>query len=198
MDARIVVADDEDVTTRVITLAFAHDPVWYPALGRADGATDHHFGYWRFFVRGAVPHGLSGIANDGAAVSVWLPGDASEVSDADAVAFDRYLAARLSPSDVDQLQELFQRFEDAHPRTEPHNYLSLLGTHPEHRGRGIGQALLRWDLDRFDADGIPTYLESSNSANDYRYQRVGYRPVSSFRAVRDGTVVTGMWRPVGG
>lgn len=182
----------------MITLAFADDPLWGPVLARHDGITDHHAGYWRFFVRGAIPYGVSGIADGGAAVSIWLPDDAPEVSAEDADAFELFVADSVAPPQVGDLHALYDRFEAAHPRAEPHYYLSLLATHPNHRGQGIGQALLRWDLDRFDAAGMPTYLESSNSANDHRYARFGYRPVSSFRALRDDTIVTGMWRAVGG
>jgi ribosomal protein S18 acetylase RimI-like enzyme len=28
-----------------------------------------------------------------------------------------------------------------HPREPPHYYLTLLGTHPDHRGKGIGMRL---------------------------------------------------------
>ncbi len=67
-------------------------------------------------------------------------------------------------------------FGEAHPHTEPHYYLSLLGNHQEHRGRGLGMALLRENLTRVDAQRMPAYLESTNPANDHRYQSVGFRP----------------------
>jgi predicted GNAT family acetyltransferase len=78
-----------------------------------------------------------------------------------------------------------------------HAYLSLLATHPAHRGRGVGQELLAADLARWDAAGIPTYLESTNPANDHRYARLGFRPIGGFHAVRDGAWVTAMRREVG-
>jgi GNAT superfamily N-acetyltransferase len=77
-----------------------------------------------------------------------------------------------------------------------HAYLSLLATHPERRGRGIGQALLAEDLAHWDAHGAPTYLESTNPANDHRYARLGFQPDGGFRAVRDDAWVSAMWRPV--
>jgi len=90
------------------------------------------------------------------------------------------------------------RFEAAHPHDEPHYYLSLFATRPESRGRGIGMALLREDLAAYDAEGVPTYLESSNPANDARYAAVGYRAVGRFEHSSTGAPVTTMWRPVGG
>jgi GNAT superfamily N-acetyltransferase len=36
------------------------------------------------------------------------------------------------------VMELLERFEKSHPRDRPHHYLSLLGTHPDSRGQGLG------------------------------------------------------------
>jgi hypothetical protein len=41
---------------------------------------------------------------------------------------------------------------------------------------------------------MPAYLESSNPANDHRYEAVGFVPVATFQAPGDGPSVTGMWR----
>jgi hypothetical protein len=51
---------------------------------------------------------------------------------------------------------------------------------------------------RLDAAGIPTYLESSNPANDHRYERQGYRKVGEFATVLGHAVVSTMWRPARG
>jgi GNAT superfamily N-acetyltransferase len=95
------------------------------------------------------------------------------------------------------LHELFERFDGNHPHAEPHAYLSLLATHPDHRGRGIGQTLLADVLGRWDTLGVPSYLESTNPANDHRYVRAGFRPIGGFRAVIDAAPITTMWRAVG-
>jgi hypothetical protein len=68
--------------------------------------------------------------------------------------------------------EVFDRFEAAHPRTQDHYYLSLLGTHTEHLGAGIGMRLLADNLVRLDALRVPAYLESTNPANLRRYESV--------------------------
>ncbi len=38
------------------------------------------------------------------------------------------------------------------PRSEPRYYLTLLGTHPDHRGRGIGMGLLARNLELIDSE----------------------------------------------
>lgn len=55
--------------------------------------------------------------------------------------------------------------EKVHP-AEPHRHLAYIGTRKGHEGKGFGSALVRSMLERCDADGMPTYLESTNPAND--------------------------------
>jgi GNAT superfamily N-acetyltransferase len=95
----------------------------------------------------------------------------------------------------DAYLELLDRFAAAHPHSEPHYYLSLLGTHPDHRGKGIGMQLLAHDLALIDDEHLPAYLESSNLANNQRYARVGFEPIGEFSYPGNGPVVTTMWRP---
>jgi ribosomal protein S18 acetylase RimI-like enzyme len=91
---------------------------------------------------------------------------------------------------------LWDRFDESHSQTEPHAYLSLLATDPAHRGRGIAQSLVRENLADFDAQGLPTYLESTNPVNDHRYERLGFARVGGFEGATPGSVVAAMWRAV--
>lgn len=197
VDQRRATSDDADLIGDIITRAFATDPLWGPALARPDGTTDHLRRYWDIYVAGALRFPSPGIAGDGDAVTVWIPPGEDELTPEQFDQVLELLRAEL-PGSVDDLVALFARFEAAHPHDEPHYYLSLLATRPESRGRGIGMALLRDDLAHIDAAGVPTYLESSNPANDARYARVGYRAVGRFEHPTTGAVVTTMWRRVGG
>jgi GNAT superfamily N-acetyltransferase len=185
---------DLDRVTEIITQAFLDDPVWSVALARPDGTTDHHAAYWRYFVEGAYEQTGLWLADDGAAVSVWIPPGGSELSDpalGELTAFNR---RALGDAGAAEMDELYERFESNHPSAEPHAYLSLLATHPDLRGRGIGQALLAENLARWDRLGLPSYLESTNPSNDHRYERAGFRRVGGFRAVRDDALISTMWR----
>ena len=181
---------DIDAVTETISLAFVGDPVWGPALAKPDGGTDQLAAYWRRFVASSQAQGGLWMLDDGAAVAVWIPPGGLEL--------DEPGLATLGPDRARELHELYDRFETNHPTAEPHAYLSLLATHPDHRGRGVGQALLAEILSRWDALRVPSYLESTNPANDHRYERAGFRRVGGFTAVRDGAPISTMWRPVGG
>jgi ribosomal protein S18 acetylase RimI-like enzyme len=188
-----------DAVSRCIALAFAADPVWAVALSRSDGRTDHHQPYWRLFVEGAAEHETVFILDGGAAVSVWLPPAASELSPDLEQRLDDLLRDALDEPAQAAIHALYGRFEASRAAVPPrHGYLSLLATHPDHRGRGVGQALLAADLADWDAQGIPTYLESTNPGNDHRYARAGFVRIGGFRAVRDDAPISAMWRDVGG
>ena len=198
MESRPAADAELDAVTEVIASAFGDDPIWGPALSRSDGETAHLVPYWRLFVEGAHRFGTVQVAPALEAVSVWLPPGGEELDPAGVRAFAALIESALEPDVLADLLVLFERFEASRAPLGEHAYLSLLATHPEHRGRGIGQQLLAADLARWDAAGIPAYLESTNPANDHRYARAGFRPIGGFGAVRNEARVTAMWRAVGG
>jgi GNAT superfamily N-acetyltransferase len=198
MGSRPISRDEVDAATRTIALAFATDPLWGVALRRLDGRTDHHEPYWRLFVEGATRYGTVRTTGGGEAVSVWLPPGGTELTDEGAAALERLLEEALDEDARTAMAELYARFDASRAPLADHYYLSLLATHPDHRGRGHGQALLTADLGLWDEAGVPAYLESSNPANDHRYARAGFRSIGGFHAVRDDAFVTAMWREVGG
>ena len=198
MASRPVTRDELDRVTETLTAAFLHDPVWSMALARPDGSTAHHAAYWRQYVEGAFRYSTVFTMDDASAVSVWIPPGGTELSAAQEEAVARLVEGALDPAAARALSELWDRFDSNHPRDVPHAYLSLLATHPDHRGKGSGQRLLADDLARFDADSVPAYLESTNPGNDHRYERAGFRRIGGFTAVIDGAPISTMWRPAQG
>jgi GNAT superfamily N-acetyltransferase len=191
---RRATALDIDLVTSIITLAFAHDPLWAHALARPDGETAHHAEFWRLFVAGALRYPDTWLTSGGKAAAVWIPPGGTEMTPGQEQRLADLAADRLGPAAGDCL-ELVSRFEAAHPSAEPHYYLTLLGTHPDHRGKGIGMRLLAHNLDLVDAAHLGAYLESTNPANNRRYASVGFEPHGEFCYPGGGPVVTTMWRP---
>jgi GNAT superfamily N-acetyltransferase len=128
-----------------------------------------------------------------AAAAVWIPPGGTEIAEADEARVEPLLE-ELVGARAAEILELLERFEAAHPRDEPHYYLSLLGTHPAHAGRGLGMALLAESLQRIDSEGAPAYLESSNPANNHRYERHGFAKIGEFYPPTSDVPVTAMWR----
>ena len=79
-----------------------------------------------------------------------------------------------------------------HP-AEPHWYLGVLGTSPDHQGSGIGSTLLQPVLAHCDREGLPCYLESSKDSNIAFYARHGFVVTEEISAV-DAPTVWPMWR----
>ena len=189
---------DVDRVTEIITLAFATDPVWGVAIARPDGSTEHHAAYWRPWVEGAIRHSGVYLNDDATAVSVWVPPGCDEMSEAQGAEVLDVVEKFLPPASKVAMLELWDRFAAAQPPEGQHAYLSFLATHPASRGLGVGQELLRENLDEFDRQGIPTYLESSNPANNHRYERAGFTVIGQFESPFNGAPIARMWRAAGG
>ena len=194
ISARRATPADRDEVTNMITLAFAHDPLWSRAMVRPDGQTEHHAEFWRLFIAGALRYPNTWITQAGEATSIWIPPGGTEMSAQQEERLTELVAEYLGPA-ANDYHELVARLDAAHPREEPHYYLSLLGTHPQHRGLGIGMWLLAHDLALIDTEHRPAYLESSNPANNDRYQKLGFERYGEFSYPGGGPVVTTMWRP---
>jgi GNAT superfamily N-acetyltransferase len=184
---------DAAVLTNIITVAFAEDPLWSRALRRADGQPSDHEKFWELLVAGALRHPATWLLDGGRATALWIPPGETELDAAQEVQLQQLARDELGPAAEDYI-DLLGRFEAAHPHHEPHYYLSLLATHPDHRGNGLGMWLLASNLQQIDAEHRPAYLESSNPANDHRYARLGFEPIGEIVFPRDDVHVTTMWR----
>jgi ribosomal protein S18 acetylase RimI-like enzyme len=85
------------------------------------------------------------------------------------------------------------RLAGKHPAQPLHYYLAVLGTDPDHQGRGLGSALLAPVLEQCDRDGVAAFLESSKESNIAFYARHGFRVLQEVRLLR-GPPMWKMWR----
>jgi GNAT superfamily N-acetyltransferase len=193
MEPRRVGEHDADAVTEIFTLAFHEDPTWSWAFPDAGKRTEQHHRWWGLHLHSAVPYGWVWITEDGGAASLWIPAGKPELSDEDEAKVEPILREMLG-SHADDVMSLLEDFDSNHPADKPHYYLSLLGTHPDHRGKGEGMGLLAANLALLDEMGMPTYLESSNRANDHRYERLGYSQIGEFAAPAGEPTVGCMWR----
>src|SRR5262245_34402205 len=192
-EIRVATRADLEGVTATLTAAFEADPLWSWAFPRRDDLEV----WWRFHIESALRYPSIRITGDYAAVAVWIPPGGTELTDEDERRVEPLLS-RLAGPRGPEILELLERFEASHPRGTPHYYLSLLGTDPEQRGRGLGMGLLAANLESTDAEGVPTYLESSNPANNDRYERLGFSQVGEFTTPDGSRTVATMWREVGG
>ena len=191
--SRQATSDDADYVTELLALAFEGDPTWSWAFPDAESRLADHRAWWDLYVHSALPHGWVRINQDGSAASVWFPPGVPELSEEDEARAERLLRT-LVGEHADHVLALLERFDASHPGEPPHFYLSLLGTHPAHRGKGRGMGLLAANLAEIDRLRMPAYLESSNRANDHRYERLGFELLGEFSAPGGAPTVGCMWR----
>jgi GNAT superfamily N-acetyltransferase len=195
LPSRIAGPDDVDLVARTITLAFTDDPVWGPAMAADRTTVDERLRLWRVLVAGAVRYPWSRVVDGGAAASIWIPPGGSELDADQGIELETALVEMVGEPGAAEFIALVERFDANHRHDVPHAYLSLLATHPDRRGHGLGMGLLADDLRRIDELHLPAWLESTNPANDRRYESVGFEPVGQFRTIDDERVITTMWRP---
>ena len=68
--------------------------------------------------------------------------------------------------------------------------LDVLGTAPEHRGKGLARALLERQLQRCDQDGAAVWLEATDPVNPPIYERFGFETIAH---IDGSTWLPGYW-----
>lgn len=193
MEARAATRAEIPAAVEVLARAFYADPVWGWAFPDPERRLGQLRAVWELVAKAALSYESAWLTGDCAAVALWIPPGKPELRPEDEQRLESLLAELLGDG-ATRVLETFERFEAAHPAAEPHYYLSLLATNPDQRGRGLGMGLLAATLEQIDAEGAPAFLESSNPANDRRYERLGFRRCGEFELPEDGPNVTQMWR----
>jgi len=190
---RVKGGTEAERVTELFTLAFYEDPLWSWAFPDPDKRMEQHRAWWGLYMHSAVPHEWVWATENGDAAALWIPPGTPELSDEDEAKAEPLIRDLLG-SHADNVLKLIDSFESHHPSQRRHYYLSLLATHPDHRGQGKGMGLLAANLTLIDEQGMPAYLESSNRANDHRYERLGFAQVGEFAAPGGEPTVACMWR----
>lgn len=188
MPVRTATMDDVPGITRVLSRAFHNDPLFrwlFPEEERRLAQVARFSALFAGF--DYVPGGHSHVveSHEGRRVvrgaALWNPPAGKAEGTASLL---RSLPHLVSLFGVRRMPEVARYFADlkASAPEEPHWYLAMLGTDPAARGRGVGTGLLQAGLAQADADGVPVFLETMNSANIGYYERYDFRVV---RAVND-------------
>lgn len=194
LPARVAESEaDLAAVTATISLAFHDDPTWSWAFPDPSRRQAQYAVFWQFLIGSAMRYPCVYMTGGCEAASVWIPPEGVELTEDEEMQVEHLLAELVGPR-AGAVIELFALFDAAHPKDEPHFYLSLLGTNPAHAGRGLGMALLAENLERIDLEHMPAYLESSNPANSHRYERHGFARIGEFYPPGSEIPVTTMWR----
>jgi ribosomal protein S18 acetylase RimI-like enzyme len=189
---------DVPTLTRLLARAYDDDPVAVWSC-RSDALRPKMLeGLYRARLLQVLAHQEVWATAELSSVAVWMPPGDSARTPAQELARVRCLLHPRLMARLPLLAIGAMTMRRAHPSKRSHWYLSLLGTDPEARGRGLGSAVLQPVLERCDAEGVGVYLETSKERNIHFYARCGFRVTGELRLPR-GPRMWLMWRePPGG
>jgi len=194
---RVATPADVPGLARTMAAAFETDPVWgaysFPDDDRRRAQLE---AFWAPQLLAAMRFAWTLVTPGCEAGAVWIPPGEVELTSEQEREVVELTSELVGPQQATVIFDVFAALDAAHPHDPPHFYLSLLGTHTDHRGSGLGMGLVASSLGRIDELGMPAYLESTNPANDARYARHGFEPVGVVE-LENGRRITTMWRPAG-
>ena len=199
-EERVSTLDGADIEAATAVLLASHGD--YPAFRslwpRPGSRRRALLPFLRAGVADAAAFRASSVAwSDTAAVAValWLPPGAFPWSPRRKRATPALLrTAVAAPRSFPRFTRIGSSAERSHPQ-EPHWYLETLGVHPATQRRGWGQRILTPRLQQADDDGVPCYVETSDTANVPFYRLLGFEVTAAeLRHLPGGPAYVGMWR----
>ncbi len=190
---RHATAADVPALTRMLARAFLDDPVAVWACPPLQPRQRMLEGMYAQRLRQMLAYEGVWTAHDRSSAALWTPPDGPQGTLLQKLALVRCL---MHPSIVVRLPLLalgLGGVQRHRAQKASHWYLSLLGTDPLARGRGLGSAALQPVLERCDRDGVGAYLESSKERNIDFYARHGFRVTEELQ-LPWGPRMWPMWR----
>jgi ribosomal protein S18 acetylase RimI-like enzyme len=167
---------DEVPAIDTVVLAFAGDPI-----ARWNWPHSHQYltsmpSLVRAFGGNAFSHSGAYCTNDYIGVALWLPPGVQPNEQRLTEIIESTVSASLRADAFG----MFERMASYHPNA-PHWYLPLIGVDPAHQGKGHGDALMAYALQRCDHDHVAAYLESTNPRNIPLYERHGFEVLGTIQ-----------------
>jgi GNAT superfamily N-acetyltransferase len=174
--ARAAAPSEARSVAHTLARAFADDPVQRYLFPSDAVYATRGFANFAILVRRVFAIGVVETTDGREGAALWLPPGADFAAGAGGVLFALQSLWKVRAS-LGRARSLFAALAEHHP-SDRHWYLPVLGTDPDHQGRGVGSALLARALARSDAAGLPAYLESSKEKNIPFYPRHGFAVVA--------------------
>lgn len=172
-------SDDRTAAGAVLGRAF-HDTAQWSAVFPDDGVRRRKLPQMfagtvsLVFAAGGVAERTPGFEG----IALWLPPGRSigfRAMVKSGFASARFAVTPPFPS-MRRLTAMVRRFDELHKRQMPgpHWYLMVLGVDPAHHRRGHGSTLVAHGVQRADAAGLPTYVETESGPNVAFYEALGF------------------------
>jgi GNAT superfamily N-acetyltransferase len=183
---------DRELVVRLLDEAFQDDPVSGWAFPGDEYRRTTHPRLMAAFTDIVLAAGRIDVTEDGSACALWLSMPADDHGDAED---DGPAQVREAVDPDNERVELIGRLTaDVHPSGRAHQYLWMIAVAPGRQGEGLGTALIESVLDRCDREGLPAYLEASNTRSRVLYERLGFEFTGQAVNLPDGPQMWPMWR----
>ncbi len=140
--------------------------------------------FFKFMLRYTIMYGEAYTTSqnfEGAAL--WLPSQYASITPALAAKAGKEELERSVGDDFMARLNLVNGYADEKHTTHisaPHWYLAYIGIDPDFQGKGFGSKLINPMLERFSADWLPCYLETSTKINVSLYEHFGFRLIEEY------------------
>ncbi len=182
-------AGDADAIAATLARAFHDDPMMLHLL--PPSARHKMPRLFKLMFKLGQPYGANYVTDGFEAATFWRPPGGWHVHFKDYILNAPELLGVFGAG-VFNVMSTLDRVEKVHPQ-KPHWYLQVIGTDPAKQGKGFGGVIMRDQLARADAAGMPCYLESSKDTNIPIYQSFGFEITGEIN-IPDGPTLWPMWR----
>lgn len=188
MTFELVTDSNRDEAIRVLASAFHDDPVINWTCNNP-GSLEVFFD---ITLEPFLPHQLTHLDPQGRGIAVWL-GPQQQLKWP--IRFSSLIKVLRLGGLISVYRLLISsiKTERFHPKT-PHYYLFAIGVTPQHKGQGLGTALLSHMLRTCDKEGVPAYLENSKEENLRFYEGHGFKVLEKIQFASSAPPMWLMWR----
>ncbi|MEW2577340.1 GNAT family N-acetyltransferase [Streptomyces syringium] len=195
--------EEREEISRLLGEAFMADPVSGWVFPDEEHRRAVHPRFFGVFLDAALRDGWVDVMEDHSAAALWLPmtvgetaGDGAGVGgDGEDDGHDEMTEALAAADPGNERTRIVGELTAlAHPTDRSHYYLPNIVAAPGRTGEGRGSALLEAVLERCDREGMPAYLEASNTRSKALYERHGFVFTGRTVDLPGGPPMWPMWR----
>ena len=187
---RTATHDDVDIAIKMLNANFINDSILVWIIENCAERAIAFDDFFRMYVMAGLDSGIVNLAetpNLGVVgVAVWLTHDVNTDKEVEALV-STYTKQFLTYYDI---------MHEHYPPVEPFFQLATTAVDSSAHGCGIGSALIAHQLNEYDKQGMPTYLEATTRrVAGGLYSRLGYQPIGQTIFFPNGAEAYPMWRP---
>ncbi|MBI3677947.1 MAG: GNAT family N-acetyltransferase [Proteobacteria bacterium] len=188
---RLASINDSEALSQTLARAFYDDPLtshFFPDGQKRVAKLPPMF---KLLFKLGLPHGACFVTGNMESVALWRPPGKWHLHVWDYIVNGPALLSIFGGGALN-IMATMDRIEKVHPK-QTHWYLQTIGTDPDKQGKGFGGVIMRHQLAKADAQGVPCYLESSKPSNIPIYQNFGFEVTGEIQ-IPNGPKLWPMWR----